>query len=215
MGITETVETKKGIKKERDLKETDIKDLAVTLANAFRKYPFWKYVFPNDNGRLSLLFELIVKYVELVGGEILSIENRAGVALLLPPGKDGLCLIPLFKSGLWRLPRIIGIRAFLRLMRAMHADDKLRANNAVKPFHYLWFIAVNADKQGQGLDSILLKVVKEIAHIHNTHVYTETHDHESAKFYNNNGFQTMEIKEVLARYHVWSLMYTPPIIHSE
>lgn len=209
MVITETVEV---IREKKDLEEKDIQDLAATLANAFYKYPFWRYVFQNDKGRFLLLFELfrrIVKYVDLVGGEILSIENRAGIALLLPPGKDGLYPIPLLKSGLWKLPRVIGIRAFLRLMRAMHADDKLRENNAVKPFHYLWFIAVNADKQGQGLGSILLK---EIAHIHNTYAYTETHDHESAKFYNNNGFRTMEIKEVLGSYHVWSLMYTPPII---
>jgi hypothetical protein len=124
-------------------------DLAGILARAFYDDPLFSWLLPDASRRLAIArcgFGLYLKEVWLRHEEAYTVGDSAGVCVWEPPGTWKLAV----REQIALLPAMLRIsgRNLPRLLGTLNAVEK---NHPTEPHHYLAFVGVDPESQGQGM----------------------------------------------------------------
>lgn len=170
----------------------DVAPVARTLARAFATDPVVDYFVRADAQRpraLDAWFNFAVKRFGLPGRETWMNEDAGAVALWLPPPQTALNLtvaqevaaLPVF---LW----VVGLSRIARMQRLRAAFD---AHHPQAPHWYLFFLAVDPDRQGQGLGSAMLKATLRPIDAAGGDAYLEASSEKNVPLYLRHGFEVV------------------------
>ncbi|PZG10979.1 N-acetyltransferase [Micromonospora craterilacus] len=129
----------------------DARWVAERIAESFMVLPATRWLVPDEAKREAVLagnFEIIVAYA-LRHGLVFGAENRAGVAVWLPSVGEPL---PPPEDYDARLAAACGEWT----PRFVHLDELFAANHPHEDHHHLALLAVQPDRQGQGIGTALL-----------------------------------------------------------
>jgi len=173
------------------LQHPDPRAVAV-LGRAFWDDPLTQHIAPTEGQRRRLvnLFDITLCYGVLFG-EVYTTPDVRGVAIWIPPRNFQISLGRSLRVGLWRLPLVVGLAPFVRLMRAMILMDRLHARDVAPDHWYLFYLAVDPPHQSQGLGAALLQPVLERAARAGQPCYLETTNPRNVSFYQRCGFEVI------------------------
>jgi ribosomal protein S18 acetylase RimI-like enzyme len=190
----------------------DLPHLSATLALSFEDYPWtdWTVAADDHRRRLAELFEADLREFGLEYGEVWVTDDRAAVAVWMPPGAAGEGAedtigqpeVPLDP----RKENLIGDR----LPQAIQADAFVEAHRPEASYWHLASLGVHPGRQGEGLGSLVLGPVLGRCDAEGLPAYTETSAHRNVAFYRRHGFGvTKELDVPGGGPHVW-LMWRDP-----
>lgn len=170
----------------------DAGPVARTLAAAFATDPVIDYFVRADSRRPQALdswFDFAVKRFGLPEGETWMTPDAGAVALWLPPPQAALSMsvvreaqaLPIFLS-------VVGLSRIARMQRLRAAFD---ANHPKAPHWYLFFLAVDPARQGQGLGSALLKHTLRPIDAAGGDAYLEASSAKNVPLYERHGFEVV------------------------
>jgi hypothetical protein len=155
----------------------ETKQAAVTLASAFQSDTMIQWLVGDSHEPQQLatdLFETWVNYTVRYG-IALRTENFESIALRLKPGQSKLTLWKMFRSGMFKTPKIIGKHGLGRLESLSKALEKARNTNMKKQlFLYCWVLGTHKEKQHQGFGKSLVQETFKIARNQGVPCYLET-----------------------------------------
>lgn len=176
--------------------EADLPAIGRTLASAFDGDPVWSWLasprarWTSDSARW---FEADARSQLRGHGEVLVDDQVRGVAIWAPPGhwrgtaREALSVaLPsarLFRTG---LPRAI---------RQLAAMEKLHP--ADPPHWYLAILGTDADHQGTGVGSALIRAVTDRCDEQGLGAYLESSKERNVPFYARHGFEVRDEVRVL------------------
>lgn len=141
-------------------------------------------------------------------GEVYTTPDIAGLAIWLPPGQTHFTTWRYIRSGFLLTPFVMGIRR--SLTQAMRYEDLAqKAHTEIVPgLHwYLWGLAVDPEKQGKGIGSLLMQPGLQCADAQHLPCYLETHDPENIPFYLKHGFDLARTEKIPGSdLQFWSLL---------
>jgi predicted N-acetyltransferase YhbS len=202
----------------RPIQGPDIPAVAKLLAQAFDDDPAYGVLFPEPDTRIAGLAHFFRANLGLHlahacthvavadGGELL------GTVTLRPVAGLAISTVTMLRHGLLPFAIAHGIGTVRRLFWVKQAYEKLEEEASARAEHlYVHMMAVNRDRQGQGIGKFLLSQVLEDARKLSPSACTvlSTHTELCVKFYRSQGFETVS-EEVLtpsrgAPYKVWSM----------
>jgi len=190
----------------------EIPDLAAVLARAFSRDPFFSYLAgdaPERNLRMRIGWSGILRFASAGLRETWTTDDRAGVAIWIPPGRKASTLLESLRMTRSMI-RFAGFNRLREISTAIEALEERRAVHAPMPHWYLAALGVDPDRQGQGIGSALLASVLARADAGATQVYLETAAARNVLLYERHGFEVVE-ELILPRTDVrgW-LMLRPP-----
>jgi ribosomal protein S18 acetylase RimI-like enzyme len=161
--------------------------LSAALAAAFEDDPVLSWLIPNQHRRLRRLerfFHLELRHVVLPAGTIWTVDGTAGASLELPPGN-------------WRMPiraQITHGSAFTRVFgtRLLHAFGLITVmehRHLREPHHYIPYVGVAPEAQGQGLGTALMRPTLERCDRERVPAYLEATSERNAALYERLGFE--------------------------
>jgi ribosomal protein S18 acetylase RimI-like enzyme len=164
--------------------------LAQALAAAFENDPVWSWVLtklPERRRRLERFFALELEHVIMPVGSVYTTDDHVGGCLVAPPGK-------------WRLPVAQQARRFptfagilgRRLPRAFGLLTKMESKHLREPHHYVAYVGVVPEQQGQGVGAGLLAPALERADADGLPCYLEATSPDNARLYRRHGFADLE-----------------------
>lgn len=190
----------------------EIAALAAVLARSFARDPFFAWIAgdaPERNLRMRLGWTGILRHASAGLRETWTTDDRAGVAIWLPPGWRGPSLVDSLRL-VPALARLTGWRRLREVAAAMeHLEQRRRALVPV-PHWYLSALGVDPDRQRQGIGSALLATVLERADRAGTPAYLETATAHNVLLYERFGFEVLE-ELIVPRTDVrgWLMFRTP------
>lgn len=160
--------------------------LGVVLANAFLEDPIFGWLIPSEHRRRSSLarfFEIQLKVLGIAQGSVWTNDELTGAAICTPPGRWRFHEADALRHGVG-LARTFGLLlpragAFLQLVESRHVRE---------PHHYIAYLGVEPDVQGQGLGASLLRPTLETCDREQLPAYIEATTERSAKLYERLGF---------------------------
>lgn len=163
-----------------------------TMGRAFRDYNLMAYAKPAERlAAVSSLYGAILRDC-LAHGEVYTLESTAAVAGWLPPACPAPTFVRQARAGMLSIPWHFGWRGF----RILDAYDKvarrLHHDHAPMPHWFLAAIGVDADRQGQGLGSALMRPMLERADREGLHCWLDTHQEVNVRLYQRHGFAVVE-----------------------
>ena len=181
-----------------------------SLARAFFVDPLIVYYVPDEDMRrraLPVFMRVMLRYT-LAHGEVWTTPGLDGLACWLPPGRTGMSnwglaraalgVVPLRVGWLFLrqaggdgaspLPRLQG-QLLQRVSRVESRFDQIHREIVPGPHWYLMTLAVEPDRQGQGIGSRLIAPMLERARAAALPCYLETMTELDVAFYRKNGFQ--------------------------
>jgi ribosomal protein S18 acetylase RimI-like enzyme len=175
---------------------------AQVYARSFFDYPMITYYWPDPERRARYLewyWGCAIEY-GLRYGQVDATPDVAGAVLWLPPGRTDVTTWRYIRAGFLPLPVRMGIRQFLT--RTMKSDDLVhqvhQVHQEIMPERhwYLWAIAVDPDRQGQGIGTLLVRPGLARADAERLPSYGETHDERNMAFYTKLGFELVRTVQV-------------------
>lgn len=172
----------------------EITVLADVLARAFARDPFYSHLAgdaPERNLRMRLGWRGILRHAAAGMRETWTTEDRAGVAIWLPPGRrasslvDSLRMVP-------ALARLTGWRRLREIAASMEHLETQRQRLVPVPHWYLSALGVDPDRQRQGIGSALLASVLGRADADGAPAYLETATAHNVLLYERHGFEVLE-----------------------
>jgi ribosomal protein S18 acetylase RimI-like enzyme len=166
----------------------DAPALARTLAKAFADDPVSAWFYPraaNREQRLRVAYErLFLRRIALPHDASFSVDDHAGVAVWLPPGKAHLGLLDQLRL----IPAMVATagRDLRRSLRGMAAFDAVHPH---EPHWYLWLMGVDPERQGEGLGSRLLAEVLDRCDTERMPAYLEASTERNRALYLRHGFE--------------------------
>jgi len=164
----------------------DVEELALVLARAFVLDPVALDLFPPGRGRharLSRFFSLQLRHTYLQRGEVLTIEDRTAVALVIWPDAPRLGAVHKLLA-LQQLSllggRVVAAQRMARVIAASHP----RAAHA-----YLGTIATAPEHQREGRGSELIRSILERCDASGLFCCLEASTLENVRFYERFGFE--------------------------
>ena len=126
----------------------------------------------------------------------------------LPPGRTNPGLLDALRGGLFDAGLRLGPAGLRRLMRLTPTMD--RAHHAVQPgpHWYLFLLAVDPARQGQGLPAEVLAPVLSRADAEGLPVYLDTHNPANPAYYARHGFAEA-VHDVVDGLRFWGLRREP------
>jgi ribosomal protein S18 acetylase RimI-like enzyme len=185
--------------------ESDLADIALTLAKAFYDDPVLAIVFggsvPEKQG--SRFFQLVAD-IQLRHGHIYTTPDRDSAAIWAPPGH-------------WKVPNSeIAKRtpAFIRLFgRRFVANlgilSLLEKNHPNDPHYYLEFLGTAPAAQGKGLGTALMQPMIDRCDEEGAGAYLESSKESNIAFYGRFGFEVTKTLTHKAGPRQW-LMWRDP-----
>lgn len=168
----------------------DTAPVSRTLARAFATDPVVDW-FVRDDGRreraLKTWFDFAVTKLGLPGGETWMAEDASTVALWIPPPQDVMQLS--LVDEIAAIPTFLSVVSFSRLGRMQRLRAAFDANHPKAPHWYLFFLAVEPDRQGQGLGSAILKATLDKVDAKREAAYLEASSEKNVPLYQRHGFE--------------------------
>ena len=180
------------------LKPDHKKTAARVFARAFFDYPMITSYFPDLSRRsryIEWYWGCVINY-GLRYGEVYQTPDTAGISIWLPPGQTFNTTWHYIMAGFLPLPFVFGIKQYPANIRSDDLVIKIHQEIMPGPHWYLWAIAVDPDRQGQGLGRTLMQPGLEKADAQNLPCYLETHAEKDIPFYHGSGFYVVRIEQV-------------------
>ncbi len=172
----------------------DVPELAGVLARAFAHDPFYSYLAggaPERTQRMRDGWNGILRFGSAHLEHTYTTDDRAGVALWLPPGYRGPSLLDSLRQ-MPALARLAGWRR-LRIVGDTIADlEKRRHHHVPQPHFYLSALGVEPDRQGTGTGTAMMQPVLTLCDSGGTPAYLETAAARNVLLYERLGFDVVE-----------------------
>jgi ribosomal protein S18 acetylase RimI-like enzyme len=171
---------------------------AAVFARSFFDYPTITSHWPDAKRRARYLNRYLACTLEygLRYGEVFTTQGGAGIAVWLPPGQTRTTTWRYVRSGFLRVPIMMGVREFLRALRSDGQLHEAHGEIMKNPHWYLWALAVDPDKQGNGVGTALLRKGTDKALAAGVPCYLETHDERNLGFFENAGFELVRALQI-------------------
>jgi GNAT superfamily N-acetyltransferase len=172
----------------------EIPELAGVLARAFAHDPFYSYLAGDAPERMQRMrdgWSGILRFGSAHLSHTYTTEDRAGVALWLPPGYRG----PSLLDSLRQMPALARLAGWSRLRTvgdAMAALEERRHHHAPQPHFYLSALGVEPERQGTGTGTALMKPVLDRCDREGVAAYLETAAARNVLLYERLGFGVVE-----------------------
>lgn len=176
----------------RGVRPDDVPRLAEVLALAFYDDPAMRWATREDKERLPALIDLY-KYClasDLKWGWETTTSDLQACAVWVPP--ESRLQRPSSLYTLRMLPRYIRWCGLDRLGRWLKFGELCEEKRPMTPHHYLDFIGVHPDKQGQGYASALLRHTLALIDARGEPAYLESSNPRNNPLYQRHGFQITE-----------------------
>jgi GNAT superfamily N-acetyltransferase len=185
----------------------EIEEAGRLLARAFHDGPLGRVVCPDEEARRRLwprLFEALVRYDHLYGTAE-RLDDFGAVAMWLPPGEEQATREHLRRAGWDDLPVELPLEQIGLILGAIVSAVRAAAP---EPHWHLRLLAVEPDRQGEGLGSALLEHGLRRARASRHPVLLETVDERTVAFYLRNGFEVVAVGvESTAGLRYWGLRH--------
>lgn len=173
------------------LDKTLRKSTAAAISRAFLDDPFMVAALADRHRFVaqSIIFGTLMRQIARHGQVELAYGGRAA-AMWLPPGRWQFGVVEMIRSGMWRLPPILGPRGSARLIQMDDWMVRLHAKvMGDRPHVYLHVLAVDPPLQHQGIGTNLLtEGLKRVDRL-GVPCFLETHKPENVGFYVRSGFE--------------------------
>lgn len=193
-----------------ELSAADSARAAAVLARGFQNDPMLSHVMPDAEDRhrqlprfLGAVQRYCVRY-----GRVDTTTDLAGVACWLGPGATDITYPRMLRTHLLLAVIRLGSSARGRLSRVMTASEILHHRAVPADHWYLWLLATEPARVGQGVGGALITPVLARADAHGHPVYLETHLEANVGFYGRHGFEVVE-DEVVEGLRIWGLRRMP------
>ncbi|HEY5786744.1 MAG TPA: GNAT family N-acetyltransferase [Microlunatus sp.] len=193
-----------------ELSVADLASAAAVLARGFQNDPMLSHVMPDAEDRrrqlprfLGAVQRYCVRY-----GRVDTTSDLAGVACWLSPGATDITYPRMLRTRLLLDVLGLGLSALGRLSKLMTASDVLHHRAVPDDHWYLWLLATEPGRVGQGVGGALMAPVLALADAHGHPVYLETHLEANVGFYGRHRFEVVE-DEVVEGLRVWGLRRMP------
>jgi len=181
------IESTAGVRKARS--PQDLEAVSRLLAAGFQDDPVLAWTIPDTRRRRELLPPTFALFVEALArhGETYLSDDGAGAALWVPPEAESMDEHAAEKWG-QRLSEVMGPDT-ARMVELMAALDEHHPHGSL---YYLNLVAVDPQRQGQGVGSMLLEHVLERCDREETPAYLEATSEGGKRLYERHGFEALE-----------------------
>jgi GNAT superfamily N-acetyltransferase len=172
----------------------EIPELAAVLARAFAHDPFYAWIAgdaPERGQRMQDGWSGILRFGSAHLAHTYTTDDRAGVAIWLPPGQRG----PSLLDSLRQMPALARLAGWGRLRKvgdAMAALEEHRRRHVPKPHFYLSALGVEPARQGEGIGTALVEPVLDHCDRTGTPAYLETAVARNVLLYERLRFNVVE-----------------------
>jgi ribosomal protein S18 acetylase RimI-like enzyme len=130
-------------------------------------------------------------------GLVYTTPGIEGLSIWLPPDQAHTTTWKYLLAGFLPVPVLMGLKHyFTKTIKNEELVQKVHAEIMTEPHWYLWVIAVDPDKQGQGVGSLLIQPGLDYAVSQQLSSYVETHDEANLPFYRKHGFELLREEQV-------------------
>lgn len=192
----------------------EIPELAAVLARAFAHDPFYAWMAgdaPERGQRMQDGWSGILRYGSAHLAHTYTTDDRAGVAIWLPPGRRG----PSLLDSLRQMPALARVAGWGRLRKvgdAMAALEEHRRRHVPSPHFYLSALGVEPARQGEGIGTALLEPVLEHCDRAGTPAYLETAVARNVLLYERLRFDVVEEIDLPGTdIHGWLMLRRPRV----
>ena len=172
----------------------DVPHLASVLARAFVRDPFYAYLAgdaPERNQRMRDGWSGIVRFASAGLRETWTTDDRAGVAVWIPPGRKGSSVIDSVRL-MPSMARLAGGGRVREVASALEVLERRRHHHVPQPHWYLSVLGVDPERQREGIGSALLRPVLARADADAAVAYLETATAHNVLLYERHGFEVVE-----------------------
>lgn len=192
----------------RPLRPTESDVAARRLTLAFDSDPALHWLLPDAEHRAEAAPRIASAYVEyaLRHGIVWCTDDLSGVALRRPPGEERLHAHGILTSGLAWLPFHLGWAGTLRLLEVEEKTSRWHEDALGGPHWYLWTIAVDPARQGEGIGSALMRHTFATADADGLPCYLETTHPRALAIHRSHGFEVVHEARIRGELPVWSMV---------
>jgi ribosomal protein S18 acetylase RimI-like enzyme len=169
------------------------------FARSFFDYPMMIFYWPDTERRkryLEWYLGCAINY-GLRYGQIFTTPAIEGISIWLPPGETHTTSWRYARAGFLPTMLYMGLQHyFTQAIKNEELVMKTHREIMPGPHWYLWAIAVDPEKQSQGVGSILIQPGLQAADAQQVPCYVETHAEENLPFYQNKAFELVRIEQV-------------------
>jgi ribosomal protein S18 acetylase RimI-like enzyme len=184
--------------------------MTAALSRAFFADPFYSYIMPKEQKRLSQLqwwMRILLKY-GFKNGRIYVAPGCKGAAIWFGPDKPTLNNFKLALSGLIFCPIKIGIKNCGRMLGISNEWEKIHKKQN-KRHYYLMVIGVDPELQRKGIGGLLLKDILARADNEKLDCHLETMTAKNVMFYERHGFKTIFNQTIKNGEQYWIMKRIP------
>ncbi|CAA9556300.1 MAG: hypothetical protein AVDCRST_MAG49-2955 [uncultured Thermomicrobiales bacterium] len=181
------------------------------LGRAFQDDPMMRYLVPDGARRRRVLpafFAGLAGY-GLRYGRVDATADLAGVAVWLAPGNTAASPVRMLRSGMMTGCVRLGADGMRRLLRLTGPMESTHHRVMTAPHWYLWLLAVEPERAGQGIGGALLGAGLDRADVAGVPCYLETHNERNLRFYRRQGFEVVDETDVPGAIRFWALRREP------
>lgn len=188
----------------RPAARSDVDHIASILATAFFPDPVFAWCLPDPARRATVLPGFFGLVAEALLAHRQVHLTSGGAALWVPPGVPPIAEADasVFEE---RLAQLVGQDA----ERTFAIVELLGAHHPVEPHHYLWFLGVRPEAQGQGVGSALLTWTLAAADVEGQPAYLEATSPHNRRLYQRHGFEVMDEISVDGCPPLWPMWRSP------
>jgi GNAT superfamily N-acetyltransferase len=197
----------------RPLTAADLGPACRVVEHAFASDPALLHLLPDPKKRARVAPHIAKAFLRygMSHGIVWCTEDVAGVALRRPPGKEHMSILGIATSGIAWLPFRLGLRATWRMLMADAETDARHRRLMRGPHWYLWMIAVDPSRQGEGLGGQLMARTFAEADSLGVPCYLETSHPRAKAIHEAHGFVSRDEGPIPGTdLMVWS-MVRPPV----
>jgi ribosomal protein S18 acetylase RimI-like enzyme len=172
----------------------EVRELAAVLGRAFARDPFFTYLAGDAserNQRMRDAWRGILQHASARLAHTYTTDDRAGVAIWLPPGDTGPNLLDSLRITLV-MARFAGWRRLRLVSAAIETLEKKRREHAPDRHFYLSALGVEPERQGEGIGTALMEPVLASADELGVAAYLETATARNVLLYERAGFEVVE-----------------------
>jgi ribosomal protein S18 acetylase RimI-like enzyme len=188
----------------------DVESAADVMYRAFEDDPAWSLILTDPRMRertYRRMWPAIARYASRYG-VARGFDGTAGVACWLVPGHTKVTAFRSLLSGFWTT--MLGVDSATRkeFMAVLGELDEVHERLMTQPHMYLWALATDPERQGEGIGSQLLEDGVQLADGHP--LYLEAITEQNAAFYEHRGFKVVESGLIgSSGFPYWSMVRHP------
>lgn len=176
----------------RELRSGERHRAADIIHRAFARDPMALFITPpGSRGADDPAVNLADVNYGLKYGRVMTTGDLDGVSIWLPPGLTEMTLFRMMLTGSLKSMWAMGWGASRRLLGYCRHMDEVHEQTLPGPHWYLFILAVEPDRQSQGLGGQLISPGIAWAEADGLPLYLETMNHRALKFYQRQGFRVV------------------------